>query len=81
MCVYNKIQVVNEHYKTSGYTAVGKPVDIEVTTDDENVEVSADLDGNVKECWYIEQQQVCVSLCRSLVINLYMRTLSNVMFS
>ena len=64
MCVYHKnSQVVNRHFNTSGYTTVGKHVDVEVTYDDENVEVSADLDENVKECWNIEQQQVCVSLC------------------
>ena len=70
MCVYHKIQVVNEHYKTNGYTTVGKHVDVEITHDDENVEVSADLDENVKECWIIDQQQVCVSVCRSLVHSL-----------
>ena len=56
MC--EQIQVVNEYYKTSGYTAVDKHVDIEVTDDDENIEVSADIAQNVKECWNIAQQQV-----------------------
>ena len=60
------IQVVNEHYKTSGYTpctAVGKHVEVEVTHDDEIVAVSADLAENVvKQSWNIEQQLVCVIL-------------------
>ena len=62
MCVYHKIQVVNEHYRTSGYTAVGH-VDIEVTHGYENVKVSAQ---GIEGCWNIEQrqqQQVCVSVC------------------
>ena len=80
-CVYHKIQVINEHFKTSGYTAV-KRVVVEVTHDDDNVEVSADIVQSAEKCWYIEQQQVCVSVCTctSLVI-LYICTLNNVVFT
>ena len=65
MCVYHKIQVVNKHYRTSGYTAVGRHVDIEVTHGYENVKVSADIAQGIEECWNIEQQQqpVCVNVC------------------
>ena len=59
MCVYHKIQVVNRHFNTNGYAAVDKQVEVEVTHDDENVEVSADLYIGIEECWNIEQLQVC----------------------
>ena len=48
---------VKEHFENSGYTAYGKPVDVQVTSDEETIPVTVEC-VNKNTGWSVEQLQV-----------------------
>ena len=47
---------VKEHFENRGYTAHGKPVDVQVTSDEETIPVTVQSDTTTG--WSVEQLQV-----------------------
>ena len=57
-CIYTcHVLQVKEHFENSGYTADGKPVDVQVTSDEETITVTVQ---SVTTGWSVERLQVYI---------------------